>query len=110
MLFVALLPLTLVMCVVSSLVAGWRVFRPLVANMTVFLLDNATVAMTGGAGVTLCPLGGAAPKGGRWSPDGWIIYGTDDPATGLWRVPASGGEPELLTTPVREQGDHWWPQ
>jgi putative ABC transport system permease protein len=27
MLFVALLPLTLVMCVVSSLVAGWRVFR-----------------------------------------------------------------------------------
>jgi serine/threonine-protein kinase len=69
-----------------------------------------TVAMTGGAGVTVCSLGGAAPRGGSWSHDGWIIYGTDDPATGLWRVPASGGEPELLTTPVRGQGDHWWPQ
>ncbi len=68
------------------------------------------VAMTGGAAISVCSMGGAAPMGGSWSPDGWIIYGTDDPATGLWRVPDSGGEPELLTTPDRDLGDHWWPQ
>jgi serine/threonine-protein kinase len=68
------------------------------------------VPMTGGVGVTVCSLGGAAPRGGTWSPDGTIIYGTDDPATGLWRVPDVGGEPELLTTPDRGRGDHWWPQ
>ena len=32
--------------------------------------------------------------------------------SGLWRVPAVGGEPEQLTTPVAEQGElnHYWPE
>ena len=31
------------------------------------------------------------------------------PASGLWRVPAVGGEPEALTTP-EEGRAHWWPE
>jgi len=68
------------------------------------------VAMTGGAAVTVCSLGGAAPRGGSWSPNGTIIYATDDPATGLRLVPDIGGEPELLTTPEQGQGNHSWPR
>jgi serine/threonine-protein kinase len=67
------------------------------------------VAMTGGPGISLCSLGGTAPRGGSWGPDGTIIYATDDPATGLWRVPDTGGEPELLTTPAQGSEVHLWP-
>jgi len=67
------------------------------------------VAMNGGPGVSICSLGGTAPRGGSWSPDGTIIYATDDPATGLWRVPDTGGEPELLTTPSQGNKNHLWP-
>ena len=47
-----------------------------------------------------------------WGDDGTIVFGASDSASGLWRVPAVGGEPEQLTTPNAEQGevDHLWPE
>ena len=69
------------------------------------------VSATGGPAVTLCGLGGAAPRGATWGPDGTIIFATDDPATGLWRVSETGGTAELLTQPERGSMvvDHHWP-
>lgn len=69
------------------------------------------VPATGGPAVTLCGLRGAAPRGATWCPDGTIIFATDDPATGLWRVSETGGEMELLTVPERGSMvvDHVWP-
>jgi serine/threonine protein kinase len=67
------------------------------------------VPITGGPAVTLCTLRGAAGRGASWSGDGTIVFATDDPATGLWRVSERGGTPELLTTPSGE-GDQLWPQ
>lgn len=67
------------------------------------------VPVTGGAAVSIASLQGSAPRGGSWSPDGTIIFATDDPATGLWRVPDRGGTPELLTTHAGGAGDHHWP-
>lgn len=65
------------------------------------------VPISGGPAVFVASLGGAAARGASWSSDGTIIFATDDPATGLWRVPENGGTPVLLTKP--EQGDHVWP-
>jgi serine/threonine-protein kinase len=65
------------------------------------------VPITGGPAVVLTGIGGAAGRGASWGSDGYIVYATDDPATGLWRVHEDGGTPELLTR--REQGDHTWP-
>jgi len=67
------------------------------------------VPMTGGPPVLVCPLGGTAARGASWSPDGTIIFATDDPGTGLWRVPDAGGVAELLTTPKQGNDDHHWP-
>ena len=40
------------------------------------------------------------------------MFATIDPASGLLRVAAGGGEPEVLTTPNRDQGelDHLSPE
>ena len=48
--------------------------------------------------------------GASWGEDDTIVFGTDAPG-GLWRVSASGGEPEEFTAPDREQGqtNHAWP-
>ena len=74
------------------------------------------VSILGGPTVTICRLAnGAQMRGASWGPDNTIIFGTDafgaDGAGGLWRVSASGGEPEQLTTPDPEQGGvtHRWP-
>ena len=48
---------------------------------------------------------------GSWGDDGSIVYGMHDAATGLFRISASGGEPEVLTTPNVDSGerDHGGP-
>ena len=69
------------------------------------------VAITGGPAVTLAALDGAAPRRHLGS-------GRDDrvrdqqPATGLQRIAAGGGEPTVLTRPDRARGeaDHFWPE
>jgi serine/threonine-protein kinase len=67
------------------------------------------VAITGGPSVPVAPIDGLF-RGATWGPDGTIVFATGA-ATGLQRVPASGGETAVLTTPNRERGelDHQWP-
>jgi serine/threonine-protein kinase len=67
------------------------------------------VPMTGGPPLLICSLGGTAARGASWAPDDTIIFATDDPATGLWRVPGASGEAEPLTTPKQGHDDHIWP-
>ena len=68
------------------------------------------VAATGGPPVTVSRFNGN-PRGASWSTDDSIIFAVDFPL-GLLRVRAAGGEPEVLTTPNRDQGElaHWWPE
>jgi eukaryotic-like serine/threonine-protein kinase len=69
------------------------------------------VALVGGP-VTTIAVFGAAPMGATWAPDNTIIVATADPATGLLRIPASGGAMTTLTRPSGERGerDHVWPE
>ena len=69
------------------------------------------VSVLGGPAVTIAELG-AAPGGMSWGPDDSIVYMTVA-TDGLMRVPAVGGEPEVLTRVDAEQGsetDHRWPE
>ena len=69
------------------------------------------VSVRGGSTSTICELT-ASLFGASWGTDGTIVFATVDTSSGLWRVPAVGGEPALLTTPNLEQGelDHAWPE
>jgi serine/threonine-protein kinase len=68
------------------------------------------VPISGGSPVGICRFVGG-PRGASWSDDNTIVFATADPATGLWRVPAGGGEPTPLTTPDagEPRGDHFFP-
>ena len=50
-------------------------------------------------------------RGASWGPDDSIIFATSDTTTGLLRVAARGGEPEVLTRPDTNDGeqDHLFP-
>jgi eukaryotic-like serine/threonine-protein kinase len=69
------------------------------------------VAITGGPAITLARADGA-PRGATWAPDDTIIFATSNATTGLQRVSAAGGTPEVLTRPDHAQGeaDHLWPE
>src|SRR4029077_19258506 len=69
------------------------------------------VAITGGPPITLARLDSPA-RGATWAPDDTIIFATGNPATGLQRVSAAGGTPEVRTRPDHAQGeaDHLWPE
>ncbi len=62
------------------------------------------VSILGGAPITLCPYVGN-PIDASWGPDDRIIFATSDPSTGLLRVGAGGGDPQVLTTPDRAHGE-----
>ena len=68
------------------------------------------VDIAGGPIVTLCETAGA-PLGATWSDDNVITFATGPPNGGLWRVPADGGEPTLVTRPdhAREGDDYAFP-
>jgi eukaryotic-like serine/threonine-protein kinase len=78
-------------------------------------IDNTNrlkkVAITGGPSITLASVDGGF-RGATWAPDDTIIFATDNPATGLQRVSAAGGTPEVLTRPDRalNEADHVWPE
>jgi Tol biopolymer transport system component len=70
------------------------------------------VAITGGPAITLTSVG-AIPRGATWATDDTIIFATSNPATGLQRVSAAGGTPEVLTRPDRAQSEanqFLWPE
>jgi eukaryotic-like serine/threonine-protein kinase len=66
------------------------------------------VEATGGTPLVICHV--PSSRGGTWTSDGQIIFGTI--ASGLFRVSASGGTPSPLTTPDVSRGEsaHRWPQ
>jgi len=68
------------------------------------------VALTGGPVTTIGLVGGTL--GATWARDDTIILATSDPATGLLRISASGGELTTLTRPAPERGerDHVSPE
>ena len=70
------------------------------------------VAITGGPAVTLTTLDGGGARGATWGPDDTIIFATNQLSTGLQRISAAGGTPEVLTRPdqARGEGDHLWPE
>jgi len=67
------------------------------------------VPVRGGSPITLCAVDRS--RGASWGPDGQIIFARS-PDSALFRVPASGGEPEPLTTLDERAGEttHRWPQ
>ena len=71
------------------------------------------VSIHGGPTEEICrlPAGGEIGMmlGATWGVDDTIVFGTDAVDSGLWRVPAGGGEPVELTTPD-ELGDHVFPE
>ena len=67
------------------------------------------VSIQGGATSTITELPGNL-RGASWGDDGMIVFATADVSTaGLWRVRATGGEPEQLTT-ADPGAMHWWPE
>jgi serine/threonine-protein kinase len=69
------------------------------------------VAISGGPAIQLTILDGA-PQGATWLPDDTIVFGTNNPSTGLQRVSANGGTPVMVTRPdhPRDERDHLWPE
>ena len=66
------------------------------------------VALAGGSPVTLCDV--TTNRGGSWGEDGTIVF-VPGAISGLWRIPASGGEPRRVTTPDAAKGEkHYFPQ
>jgi serine/threonine-protein kinase len=68
------------------------------------------VSITGGPPITLCRTG-TPLRGASWGDDDTIVFATSDPATGLLRVAASGGDVKVLTKPDpgRDEADHVFP-
>src|SRR5262249_52591704 len=70
------------------------------------------VEIAGGAPRTLCDTGNVV--GGTWGPNGQIVVGigTGQNGSGLFRVPATGGKPELLVKPDQSRGETGllWPE
>jgi serine/threonine-protein kinase len=66
------------------------------------------VDLVGGTPLTICDV--VRGRGGAWSSDGQILFGTL--VGGLFKVPASGGTPSALTTLDAARGEisHRWPQ
>src|SRR5262249_1595704 len=68
------------------------------------------VPVAGGPPITICRVN-AGTRGSVWLPDNTIVFATNALDTGLFTVPAAGGEPRLVTTPDSSRGelDHFFP-
>ena len=82
--------------------------------------DGRWVVFRSGDGLRKAPVAGGPSvmmdadahwAGGHWTSSDTIYYSRNY-RSGVWRIPAEGGEPEPLTVPDDEAGDlaHWWPQ
>ena len=79
-----------------------------------FSPDGHWVGFFAGGKLKKVPLAGGPPQiladapdpwGATWGPDETIVFNRE--GEGLWRVPATGGEPEQLAAPQFELGD-WY--
>ena len=67
------------------------------------------VSLSGGSPITLCDA--PDPRGGSWGADGTIVFVPSPTTSGLWRIPASGGEPRRVTNPDEAKGEgHGFPE
>ena len=68
------------------------------------------MSIRGGPAVRICVtgVGAAGIAGASWGEDGAIVFSTGT-SGGLWRVVASGGEPEELTHLAAGETQHAWP-
>jgi serine/threonine protein kinase/WD40 repeat protein len=90
--------------------AGYPFFSPdseWVGFFAAGKLKKVTIA--GGTVLSLCDSGGVA--GATWGSDNTIVF-SPSPNSGLFRVLATGGKPQALTTVDRAKGEtsHRWPQ
>lgn len=83
-----------------------------------FSPDGKWLGFAGEGGLQKVPIAGGRPEpiadvkavaGASWGEDGYIVFGRVGNA-GLFRVAASGGVPERVTTPLADEDDHRWPQ
>jgi len=67
------------------------------------------ISVLGGPATTICDA--ADLRGGSWGRNGTIVFAPNQ-RSGIWRVPAAGGEPVKLTEAGTGQGapSHRWPQ
>jgi serine/threonine-protein kinase len=67
------------------------------------------IQITGGTPMKLCAA--ARSRGATWLPDDTIVF-APSPNTGLFRIPAAGGEPQPLTQldTAKNEATHRWPQ
>jgi serine/threonine-protein kinase len=81
-----------------------------IAFFSVFDTTLKRISVHGGPSQTICALDGQL-RGASWGPDDTIVFATAS-SKGLRRVPAAGGEPEVLTKVDASSGetDHWWPE
>ncbi len=73
-------------------------------------LSLRKVSISGGPPREIARVDGPS-RGASWGDDDSILLATGALETGLLRVPASGGTPQVVTRPNRERGeaDHLWP-
>ena len=86
-----------------------------------FSPDGESVAFTRGGGLSTVSLTGAPPlavvsdsvagntSGVAWGPDGMLYYRKDGPGD-VWRVSASGGEQERITSVLEGEAGYMWPE
>ena len=70
------------------------------------------MTVAGGPAVTIGGGETGGARGASWSPDDTIVFATSELSTGLFGIPAAGGEAEVLTTPDSGNGevDHLFPE
>jgi serine/threonine-protein kinase len=90
------------------------------AHNPFFSPDGQSIGFGDGDKLMTLSLNGGRPKalcnasdliGGCWGADG-MIYFTPSATSGVWRIAADGGAPEVLTSPKSDEGEfcHWWPE
>ena len=63
--------------------------------------------INGGSPQLVCELPPSSGEGGAWGESGSILFGSS--TGGIYRVPAGGGTPRMLTSPSGDEQSHHWP-